>query len=198
MRKVLLLVVVLCAGAALAQDSTDNNRDYGVWFAGGHSVPGGTGDTSVFSAGVRMGWILTGDHGPGILRGNFEYAIDLVPVYVVHQFDTTYGAGFNPIDLKWNFTAHKKVVPYLELGGGTLFSTKDVPPGTDRVNFRTHVSFGTHLKARGGQNAVTLEARYEHISNAGLASPNPGINTVQFMLGFNTFRCGLFSSCKPK
>jgi lipid A 3-O-deacylase len=197
MRKMLLVIAVMCAGTALAQDSS-NNRDYGVWFAAGHSVPGGTGAVSVFDGGVRMGWILTGDHGPGFLRGNFEYAIDLVPAYVVHQVNNTYGAGFNPIDLKWNFTSKKHVIPYLELGGGTLFSTHDVPAGTDRVNFRTHVGFGTHLKSRGGQNAVTLEARYEHISNAGLASPNPGINTVQVLVGFNTFRCGLFRSCSPK
>ena len=30
--------------------------------------------------------------------------------------------------------------------------------------------------------------RYEHISNAGLTVPNPGINTVQFQVGMNWFR----------
>ena len=32
-----------------------------------------------------------------------------------------------------------------------------------------------------------LELRYMHISNAGLATPNPGINTVQVRLGVGKF-----------
>jgi len=197
MRRVLLLwAVIACASAALAQDPT-NKIDLGIWGGGGHSVPGGTGDVSIFTAGVRLGRVLTGDHGSGFLRGNFEYAVDLVPVYVVHLNDSTYGAGFNPINLKWNFTSHERVVPYLELGGGTLFSTSEVPPGTSTVNFRTHLSLGMHFKgSRSSNRAATLEARYEHISNAGLAMPNPGINSVQFLLGLNSFRCGLFHGCK--
>jgi hypothetical protein len=34
---------------------------------------------------------------------------------------------------------------------------------------------------------VSLELRYMHISNAGLATPNPGINTVQVRLGVGKF-----------
>ena len=43
-------------------------------------------------------------HGPGFLKGRFEYAVDAVPVFLVFQpANTSYGAGFNPIDLKWDF-----------------------------------------------------------------------------------------------
>ena len=34
---------------------------------------------------------------------------------------------------------------------------------------------------------IATEIRYMHISNAGLATPNPGINTIQFRLGFGLF-----------
>jgi Lipid A 3-O-deacylase (PagL) len=34
---------------------------------------------------------------------------------------------------------------------------------------------------------LALELRYMHISNAGLATPNPGINTVQVRVGFGRF-----------
>jgi hypothetical protein len=166
----------------------------GIWIAGGHSVPGGTSVVGAFDLGVRLGKTLTQDHGRGFLRGNFEYAVDLLPVYEIHQTSWVYGGGFNPINLKWNFTSAKHVTPYLELGGGTLFSTHDVPAGTNSVNFRTHAAFGLHL-LRGRMHSSagpTLELRYEHISNAGLASPNPGINTVQFVIGWSHF-----SSCPP-
>jgi len=36
--------------------------------------------------------------------------------------------------------------------------------------------------------AITLTTRYEHISNAGLSVPNPGVNTVQFTVGINWFK----------
>jgi hypothetical protein len=39
----------------------------------------------------------------------------------------------------------------------------------------------------GEKYAWSLEARYMHISNAGLATPNPGINTVQVRVGVGKF-----------
>jgi len=72
--------------------------------AAGASVPGGTKDTSVWNAGVRYGWILTAPHGPGLLNGRFELAVEAVPAFVVFQpANTTYGAGVNPLGLKWIF-----------------------------------------------------------------------------------------------
>jgi len=85
--------------------------------------------------------------------------------------------------LKWNFATKRHEVPYFELGGGTLFSTHEVPPGTSAVNFRTHASLGLQVLS-----GPTVEIRYEHISNAGLSVPNPGINTIQFVLGLSHFK----------
>src|SRR5437764_5941142 len=109
MRK-LALLVVLVSSLAAAQDF-QTTWDTGIWLAGGHSVPGGTTGVSVVDAGLRLGKVLTHDHGPGFLHGNFEYAIDLVPLYLVHQNSTVYGGGFNPINLKWNFTSARHVTP---------------------------------------------------------------------------------------
>ena len=167
----------------VAQDSpSKGDWDLGVYVAGGPSVEGGTRDTEVFSARARLGKVLTAEHGRGFLRGNFEYAIDVVPLYLVFQQTTVYGGGFDPLILKWNFAGNHRETPYFELGGGTLFTTHEVPPGTSAVNFRTHASLGLRLPTK-----LTFEVRYEHISNAGLAVPNPGINTVQFVLGFSRF-----------
>lgn len=157
-----------------------------IWMGGGHSVPGGTKNTGAFNMGLRYGWIITGPHLPGFLRGRFEYAVDAVPVFLVFQpTNTAYGAGFDPLGLKWNFERHGHISPYLELTGGTLFTNRNVPTGTNTVNFMDQAALGMHLL--GPQHNLALEVRYMHISNAGLATPNPGINTVQVRVGFGRF-----------
>jgi lipid A 3-O-deacylase len=164
--------------------------DLGVWASGGFSVPGGTKDTKVIDAGARLGKVLTDEHFGGFIRGNFEYAMDVMPVYYVLQpapASNAYGAAFNPINLKWNFTRANRTIPFLELGGGVLFSNHVVPNNTSRVNFVTHGALGFHFFSN-ERRAFTASVRYEHISNAGLTVPNPGVNTVQLLVGMNWFK----------
>ncbi len=157
-----------------------------VWTGGGHGINGTTSATGVWNLGARYGWVLTDPVGPGPLRGRFEYAVDVVPVFLVTQrADTAYGFGLNPIALKWNFALSRGIAPYAEIGGGTLFSNNQVPPGTSRVNFTTSGAIGLHfLRSKYNWSA---EVRFMHISNAGLATPNPGINTIQVRIGFGRF-----------
>ncbi len=163
----------------------EGGREFQLWSSGGYSVPGGTKDTGVWNVGVRYGWILTAPHGPGFLKGRFEYAVDAVPAFVAFQpRNTVYGVGLNPLALKWIFATRGDVQPYLELGGGTLFTMHDVPAGTSTVNFTPSAAFGVHFL---GSRAWSVEVRYMHISNAGLTTPNPGINTVQVRLGIGKF-----------
>jgi len=164
----------------------DGGHEFQVWTGGGHSVPGGTSDTSVWNAGVRFGWVLTRPHGPGILKGRFEYVLDATPLFILWQkYNTAYGGGFSPLGLKWDFASRGVIEPYLELNGGTLFTDKNVPIGTSAVNFTSAAAFGMHLF--GEKYAWSVEARYMHISNAGLATRNPGINTVQVRVGVGKF-----------
>ena len=186
----LTFVLLLLCGLAGAQSKPLDGKpwDIGVWFGGGVSVPGGTTDTRAINAGVRLGKVLTGDHGGGFVRGNFEWSADFMPLYyVVQPGKNAYGAGLNPLNLKWNFTFPSRVVPYLELGGGVLFTSTEVPAITSTTNFVTHAAFGMHFFTA-EKRAITTSVRYEHISNAGLATPNPGVNTVQFTIGFNWFK----------
>jgi lipid A 3-O-deacylase len=178
-----LIAPALC----LAQAAPERGgHEVQVWAGGGHSVAGGTKNTGAFNAGLRYGWILTGPHLPGLLRGRFEYAADAVPVFFVFQpANTAYGVGFDPLGLKWNFERHGRFSPYLELCGGTLFTNHSVPAGTNNVNFTDQAALGTHIL--GAKYNWSLELRYMHISNAGLAAPNPGINTVQVRLGVGRF-----------
>jgi lipid A 3-O-deacylase len=186
-KRLIAVAVLLLSSVAWAQNRPeDGGREIQVWTGGGPSVPGGTSDTSVWNVGLRYGWILTRPHGPGFLKGRFEYAVDLVPVFTVFQrYNTAYGAGFNPLGLKWDFAARGRIEPYLELGGGTLFTNHQVPIGTSAVNFTPSAALGMHVLD--DKYAFSVELRYLHISNAGLSSPNPGINTLEVRVGWGKF-----------
>jgi hypothetical protein len=186
-----LFLLYSCAAVAQSSKPLANQPwEFSLWGSGGYSVPGGTKDTQVMNAGFRFGKVLTADHLGGFLRGNFEWSADVIPVYYFWQpapGKNTYAAGFNPVNLTWNFTKSSKTVPYLELGGGVIFSDNDVPANTNQTNFLTHAALGLRFFVR-EKRAVIFTTRYEHVSNAGLAVPNPGINTVQFLLGWNWFK----------
>jgi lipid A 3-O-deacylase len=181
---ILFLLASTIARAQIAPEA--RGHEIQLWAAGGHSVPGGTSKTSVFDAGLRFGWVLSEPHLPGILRGRFEYTVDVVPVFVVFQpANTAYGLSFSPLGLKWNFERHGRFSPFLELGGGVLFTNHNVPSFTNNVNFTSSAALGTHIL--GDKYNWSLELRYLHISNAGLATPNPGLNTVEVRLGVGRF-----------
>jgi len=180
---ILLAASAFCAAQAAPEQG---GNEIQIWTAGGHSVPGGTARTGVFSAGLRYGWILTGPHLPSVLRGRFEYAIDATPLFLVFQrANTAYGVGFSPLGLKWNFDRRGRLSPYLELNGGILFTSKNVPTYTNNVNFTPAAALGTHIL--GEKYNWSLELRYLHISNAGLGRLNPGLNTVEVRVGIGKF-----------
>lgn len=182
----LFAALLFVPGSRAQAGPEEGGHELQVWTGGGHGLNGSTASSGVWNVGGRYGWILTSPHGPGLLRGEFEYAVDVVPLFmVVQKTGTAYGAGFDPFALKWNFTKPRKVVPYFELSGGTLFTNTDAPPGTSRINFTSSGAFGLHFLQ--SKYNWSVELRFMHISNAGLASPNPGINTLQIRVGFGRF-----------
>jgi len=220
------LVALLCVTGAMAQSpaptksapeslpAVSENKgawDFGVWAGGGHTVSGGVEGVGVANAGFRIGKILTGQHGSGWLKGNFEYAIDLIPMFILTGVPdrssigvlcavnvpncrppfagsgTAYGGGLDPFAFKWNFTSGHRISPYIELAGGVLFTNKEIPFGTSDVNFMPQASIGMNIFTR-ERRAISLDFRYMHISNAGIASPNPGFNTLQGQIGFHWFK----------
>jgi lipid A 3-O-deacylase len=183
----LALSLFLCVPLARAQSGpVEGQHEVQIWTGGGHGTNGSQSSDGVWNVGLRYGLILTAPHGPSFLRGRLEYAVEAVPAFlVVQNQNTAFGLGVNPFAFKWAFDTRGSVVPYFEIGGGTLFTNTQVPAGTSRVNFTSSGAIGLHF-LRSKQNFST-EVRFMHISNAGLATPNPGINTVQLRLGFGWF-----------
>jgi len=183
-----LVMAMLFASGLRAQGSPENSsRELQVWTGGGHGINGSQSNTGVWNLGLRYGLILTAPHGPGFLKGQLEYAFDVVPAWlVIQKTDTVYGGGVNPFAFKWILSQPKKVKPFFEIEGGTLFTTKEVPENTSQINFTSSGALGMHIL--GEKYNWTAEVRFMHISNAGMTTPNPGINTVQVRIGWGMFR----------
>jgi hypothetical protein len=164
-------------------------HEWEVWTgAGGDPIgtPGVTLGNSMWNAGFRYGWILTDAHGPGFLRGRFEYAVDALPVVMVFQpGGPAYGFGFDPWIMKWNFQPHRRVSPYIEIGGGALISSRAIPLGEQTFNFTPTGAIGVNLLR--GKYHWTIDFRYFHISDAQLTSFNPGTDTFGIRIGWGAY-----------
>lgn len=203
-----MLLSVVAAGAqsnstAAAGGGANSNGDSGVgpekggneiefWSGGGPSIPGGIRGLGVWNAGFRYGWVLTAPHGPGFLRGEFETGVDAIPFFwVLQPGGTARGIALVPAVLKWDFVQRGRVVPYFDIDGSVLWTSRNTPPGINNINFTPSASLGAHFLLH--KYAVTAEFRFLHISDASLTKINPGINTAEIRMGF-----GLFTHRKQK
>lgn len=184
-----LIIFSLLSAIAFAQEVSNplllkGKWDVEIWTGGGAGVNGSTASTGLLTAGFRFGKVLTPQLGSGSFRGNLEADVEVIPAFIVFEDQPVFGASFTPVLLKWNFTSHQKIVPFFEAGAGVLVSNSDVPEGTTNVNFTPQGGLGIHF-LKGGKWATTVTLRYMHISNGGRAKPNPGINSIQLLAGFN-------------
>jgi lipid A 3-O-deacylase len=104
--------------APSAQDWVSQSLQRGAWelgvLAGGGTGLGKSSGTQFVYAGGRAGLILTGNHLPGFLHGNFEWAVDVMPLYaVLPPASGIYGGSFKPLIWQWNFTSGRKIAPYV-------------------------------------------------------------------------------------
>ena len=191
MKRFLMLSLLLggtafIPGGLYAQAPEKGGHELEIWTSGGHGVKGIASDIGVWTVGGRYGWILTDARGPDFLRGNFEYALDVVPIFWIFQpGGAVYGVAIDPFAFKWNLSARGHVVPYADIDGGALVTNRQTPPGTSRTNFTPSAALGMHVL--GKKLNWSAEVRYTHISNAGLASLNPGINALQVRIGVGMF-----------
>jgi lipid A 3-O-deacylase len=190
-----VLFVLTSCGASTAQQTvsqasaeTKETWEFGL-FAGGGNGLRWSSDKQFAYAGVRVGRIMTKERSHGWRRGNFEWALEAMPLY--ETFTPLWGVpggSIKPLILQWNFTSREKIVPYTFLAGGLLFSTSNLPPGqTSRVNFTPEAAFGVNWFVR-PRSALRLEMAVVHHSNANLGNYNPGIGaSLFFTVGYNWF-----------
>lgn len=195
---ILFALLTLGAPALPAQSTTlpisgdqgpERGHEWEIWTGvGGDPIgtPKVTLGNSIWTLGARYGWVLTDAHGPGLLRGRFEYAVDALPVVMVFQpGGPAYGFGFNPWIMKWNVEPRRRISPYIEVGGGLVFTTREVPLGANKFNFTPSGAIGVNLLR--GKYHWSIDFRYFHISDAQITPFNPGTDTFGFRVGFGAF-----------
>ena len=155
-------------------------------FVGGSQSFANSFSAQTALAGVRVGKVLSHQHGSNALRGSFEAAIDIIPI---NEFwisgHPQYAAAINPLIGKWNFTAGKTLSPYIAAVGGIVFSPSNLPPGdTSQVNFTSGAELGAQWFLS-SKNSINFAMKIYHLSNASIGNLNPGINgAVQAMAGY--------------
>jgi hypothetical protein len=201
--------------------------EYGVLFQGGVGLEDRT-DFSFVLAGVHLGKVLTPEWGTGVLKGNFEYSVEVFPLWQSYtpKFPTlhcpagtvvatqcygpvnaggTYrGASITPIQMRWNFTHGKRLMPWIQAAGGVVYTTRKYPgvgdtnfadptqtgPAADTSvwNFTPQGGIGVHyfLKAK---RSVDMSVNAVHISSASLGDKNPGVNvSLQMSVGYTWWK----------
>jgi lipid A 3-O-deacylase len=165
--------------------------DFGVWAAGetGEENTNSFAEAQIWSAGVFGGRVISGEHLGGWRRGNLEYAFDVMPVFEAFGNQRTHGFGFDPVILRWNSALRtSRISPYIELAGGTVITSSNLPPGnTSSFNFTPKGGGGIYLRTRKRQ-ALDIGFRWSHISNANLGVDNPEFNGVQLSLAYHWFK----------
>lgn len=128
--------------------------EWGVFFQGGKGIGYQRSDFILLSSGVQVGKVLTDPHLGGFLRGQFEYAGEIMPYWQAftpapHLQSESYtdsatgllytyyepvgggtytGASITPIILRWNFLPHGRFAPWFQAAGGLIYTTHKFPP----------------------------------------------------------------------
>ena len=130
---------------------------------------------------VQFGYMLSNVKGSGCLRGNFELAGEGFGSAI---FDGagSYIAGCT-VWGRYNFVpAHSRFVPFGQIGLGLTSTDIDHKIVGQPFNFNIDVGLGTRYFLS-EKWALTLEYRYQHISNANSGRHNLGINAHGPLLG---------------
>ena len=138
-------------------------------------------------AAARFGWMLNDVHHSGLFRGNSEF---LIEAFGTDNFRGPghFMAGAQGI-WRYNFVQPAaRVVPYFEVGSGGLYN--DIyhhHPQTligEGFEFVLHSGVGARWMIN-DRWAVSIEGDYRHVSNAGLARRNQGLNSAGCNFGIN-------------
>jgi hypothetical protein len=145
------------AGVAITNPLRQEARpfNFGGLLQGGFGVTEDRGGFKFFMAGVHAGKVLTGNSGGGMMRGNFEVAMEAFPFWQSYTptglrqnctvtagpvggvgaqcsapftiGGTFTGASITPIILRWNFAGSRRVAPWAQGAGGLLWTNHKYP-----------------------------------------------------------------------
>jgi len=151
----------------------------------GLRVFGGTKSHDIVLGAVDVGTMLSGpvakDHW---WCGNLELMGELFGGQQIKP-KSAYLVGVSPI-LRYNFATGSRLVPFFGAGAGLSLTDIRHPDLSTDFEFNVQVHCGMHYFFKPNV-AATFEARFLHLSNAGIDSPNEGVNTGVALVGVNWF-----------
>ncbi|HUY81834.1 MAG TPA: acyloxyacyl hydrolase [Acidobacteriaceae bacterium] len=173
-------------------------------------------ELNLFNEGFEIGRMVTGIHGPRVLRGRGEAILEVIPFWLANYPRQTqyvyssdfpnraplpfhwgpyqrYGASVTPALFRWNFEHDEghRFQPWAQLGGGLLWTNHKFPllgGSTSVINFTPQVDIGENIFVS-KRRSLEFAMKFVHISNAGLGDHNPGLNiTLQFSVGYSWWK----------
>jgi lipid A 3-O-deacylase len=188
-------VLVFATSAAAQSDATSavpfsrGQTELGVLAGGGFAMDiwGGLPDSDFVTLGLRLGRVMTGPIGPGLLRGNFLVGGEFYPVILFREAQRTTYALSGALVFRHYFAPASKIRPFLSAGGGAVWSARPIPREISRVNFTPQGGAGLAIGLTPGA-LFSVEYRIHHMSDAQLTDYNPGANSNEFQISISWVR----------
>jgi lipid A 3-O-deacylase len=116
--------------------------------------------------------------------GNWEWRFEL---FGGQQYSPTdeWLVGLTP-RLRYTFATGTRWMPFIDAGVGVTATGIGPPDLSNTFEFNSQAAVGSHWFVR-DDLALTFEARYMHVSCAGISHPNNGVNGVIGMVGLTKF-----------
>jgi lipid A 3-O-deacylase len=203
---VALIMVVNLFMVPPAHASESRGRDFSPPPQTVDSLPKGTWEMSVMSGytytyrrtdahvtkleGVPLilggGIVATDPIGASWYRGHLTLGGELLVTQYVESL-STYLVALTPT-VKYRFLAFEKLHPYVEAGAGVLWTDLGdrIPEKGSQFNFNLQVGAGVAYVVAPA-TSISLSYRLQHISNAGTAHPNHGIDAGVALVGMSRF-----------
>lgn len=212
------------AGSPVREVADTAPWEYGALVQGGVGLEQRT-DFSFLLAGGHLGKVLTPELGTGLFRGNFEYSVEVFPFWQSYtpQFQrinctgvgvgctapyivggTFTGVSITPIQMRWNLTRGRRLMPWVQAAGGVVWTNHKYPavgnldptdptqtgPAADTSvwNFTPQGGVGAHYFLR-PRRSFDFSANAVHISSSSLGDKNPGVNvSLQLSVGYTWWK----------
>jgi hypothetical protein len=146
-------------------------------------------EAQILEAGIFLGKTIRKELGSGWRRGSLQYGFSVAPLVLALTPKKLYSVGFEPVIVRWNSLERLgPAFPFIELAGGALRSSENLPSGdTSKFNFTAKGGGGAYLR-RTDRQAFEVGLRWCHISNANLGRRNPEFNGIELRLAYHWFR----------
>ncbi|MBL8039425.1 MAG: acyloxyacyl hydrolase [Nitrospira sp.] len=129
---------------------------------------------------------LTDPIGDSWYRGQISLGAEMVYLEFREPF-LTHGVGFTP-RIKYTFVALGRVRPYAEFAGGPFWTDLGGRIREEAIEFNFVLTGGVGVSwFLTSQLTVNAGYRFHHISNAGIAFPNLGLNASLPFIGFSFY-----------